>query len=130
MTDTEVAVLDLVNARRAEAGCGPVAAERFLHEAAFLHSKDMADQRYFNHTSKDGLRFWQRAARAGYKGFAAGENIAAGQRSAESVMNSWMNSEGHRNNILNCSHTHLGIGHYYGAGSPYGHYWTQVFGRE
>ncbi|MEM7278663.1 MAG: major capsid protein [Pseudomonadota bacterium] len=129
-TSIEDAVLDLVNQRRAEAGCGPVKPERSLHEAAYLHSKDMADNRYFSHTGLDGSRFWQRAERAGYEGFAAGENIAAGQRTPESVMTAWMNSTGHRNNILNCRHTHLGMGHYYGSGSRYGHYWTQVFGRE
>ena len=130
MTDQEVAVLELVNVEREQAGCGPVSPEPHLRTAAYLHSKDMADNGYFAHTGLNGSRFWERAQDAGYEGFAAGENIAAGYRSPESVMNGWMNSEGHRNNILNCSHTHLGVGYYYGSGSPYGTYWTQVFGRE
>ncbi len=129
MNEFEQAVLDLVNVERQNAGCGPVEGEYYLRTAAFLHSKDMADNGYFSHTGQNGSRFWERASAAGYEGFAAGENIAAGYRTPESVMNGWMNSSGHRANILNCSHTHLGVGYYYGDGSPYGAYWTQVFGR-
>ncbi len=130
MNEFEQAVLDLVNIERQQAGCGPVEGEYYLRTAAFLHSKDMADNAYFSHTGLNGSRFWERASDAGYQGFAAGENIAAGYRSPESVMNGWMNSSGHRANILNCSHTHLGVGYYYGNGTPYGAYWTQVFGRQ
>ena len=130
MNNQEKAVLDLVNRERAQAGCPAVEAQPHLREAAFLHSKDMADNRYFSHTGQNGSRFWERAEAAGYTGFAAGENIAAGYGAPEAVMNGWMNSSGHRANILNCRHTHLGVGYYYGSGSPYGAYWTQVFGQE
>lgn len=129
MNEFEQAVLTLTNEERAKAGCGPVAGQYNLRQAAYLHSKDMADNAYFNHTGQNGSRFWERAAAAGYDGFAAGENIAAGYRTAESVMTGWMNSPGHRANILNCSHTHLGVGYYYNSNAPYRAYWTQVFGR-
>ncbi|MEM9774023.1 MAG: CAP domain-containing protein [Chloroflexota bacterium] len=130
MSEEEATVLDLVNSERENAGCGPLEANPFLRSAAFLHSQDMAVNRYFDHTALDGSRFWDRADRAGYQGFAAGENIAAGYGSPESVMNGWMNSSGHRANILNCSHTEIGIGYYFDSGSPYRRYWTQVFGRD
>ena len=130
MSELEQAVLDIVNERRAEAGCGPVAGERFLQEAAFLHSKDMADNDYFSHTGLHGSRFWERAEQAGYQGFATAENIAAGYSTAEWVMQEWMESSGHRDNILNCNYTHLGVGYHYDRSAPYRHYWTQVFGRK
>lgn len=130
MTEEEIAVLDLVNAEREQAGCGALEANPYLRTAAFLHSQDMAVNEYFDHTGLDGSRFWDRANRAGYQGAPAGENIAAGYRSAESVMNGWMNSSGHRANILNCRHTEIGIGYFYDSGSPYRSYWTQVFGRD
>ena len=130
MNDLEEAVLDIVNAERANAGCGPVQAERFLHQAARLHSQDMADNNYFSHTGLNGSRFSDRARAAGYQGFPAGENIAAGYNSAQAVMAGWMSSSGHRRNILNCSHTHIGIGQADNNSSRYGRYWTQVFGQE
>lgn len=130
MNNEELAVLELVNIERVAAGCGPVEGQYHLRTAAYLHSKDMADNGYFSHTGLNGSRFWERAQDAGYDGFAAGENIAAGYRTPEAVMTGWMNSPGHRNNILNCSHTHLGVGYHFGSGSSYGAYWTQVFGQE
>lgn len=129
MLPFEMQVLDLVNIERAKAGCGPVRADRALRQAAYLHSKDMGDNGYFSHTGRDGSSFSQRARRAGYTGSPRGENIAAGYTSPSSVMNGWMNSSGHRNNILNCNSNELGVG-YYWVNKGYRHYWTQVFGRE
>ncbi|MEM8857192.1 MAG: CAP domain-containing protein, partial [Chloroflexota bacterium] len=129
MSEEEIAVINIVNEERAKVGCGAVAANPYLREAAFLHSQDMGVNNYFDHTGLNGSRFWERAEDAGYQGFAAGENIAAGQRTPESVMNGWMNSAGHRANLLNCNHTEIGVGYYYGSGSTYRHYWTQIFGR-
>ncbi|MEM7798421.1 MAG: CAP domain-containing protein [Chloroflexota bacterium] len=128
-TEFELEVIRLVNEERAEAGCNPVTAEPALRLAAYSHSKDMGDNLYFSHTGLNGSRFWDRAEDAGYTGFASGENIAAGYGSPASVMNAWMNSDGHRNNILNCRHTEIGVGHYV-AGQGYNNYWTQVFGRR
>lgn len=120
-------VLRLVNVERAAAGCAPVTANPVLGEAARAHSQDMADQGYFSHTSLDGRSPWDRLEAAGYSD-GSGENIAAGQSTAQDVMSSWMNSEGHRSNILNCGSTTMGVG--IGHGGSYGIYWTQVFGRS
>ena len=119
-------VLSLVNSERAKAGCGAVRANSALQRAAQGHSADMAAKDYFSHTSKDGRTFADRIRAAGYEGGTIGENIAAGQSTASSVMRSWMASSGHKANILNCSFTALGVG--YAKGGSYGHYWTQDFG--
>ncbi|MBO0610718.1 sigma-70 family RNA polymerase sigma factor [Myceligenerans salitolerans] len=113
--------LEITNAERAEAGCGPLALDDRLSRASQLHSQDMSSNGYFDHTSQDGRRFWDRAAEQGAT--ASAENIARGQNSAESVMQAWMDSEGHRNNILNCSHTIMGIGVVEEDWT-----WTQMFG--
>jgi uncharacterized protein YkwD len=119
-------VLALVNDQRARAGCGAVSSSSTLGRAAQSHSADMAANDYFSHTSQDGRSFSDRIRTAGYGGGAIAENIAAGQATASAVMKSWMNSPGHRANILNCSYRHLGVG--YAKGGSYGHYWTQDFG--
>ena len=125
----EMAVIDLVNQERAGAGCGPVRLESHLQQAADAHSLDMAQNGYFSHTGLNGSQFWDRAEAAGYDGFAAGENIAAGQATAAEVVAGWMESPGHRDNILTCSHTEVGVGHYY-SDQGYRHYWTQLFGER
>ena len=78
---------------------------------------------YFSHTGLNGSNFSQRAKDAGYTGGPRGENIALGQRSVETVHNAWMNSDGHRRNILSSDITEMGLGHN-------GRYWTQIFGRS
>jgi uncharacterized protein YkwD len=82
----------------------------------------MLQQDYFSHTSQDGRSFSDRVDETPYEGFPSGENIALGQRDPESVMSSWMSSDGHRNNILSERSTEIGIGYVDG-------YWVQVFGR-
>lgn len=119
-------VLTLVNAERAKAGCGSLATSSALQQAAQGHSADMAANDYFSHTSQDGRTFADRIRAAGYTGGAIAENIAAGQATASAVMTSWMNSPGHRANILNCAYRYLGVG--YAKGGTYGTYWTQDFG--
>ena len=119
-------VISLVNAARADAGCGPVSANGALASAAQAHSADMAANDYFSHTSQDGRSFSDRIRAAGYSGGAMAENIAAGQSSASSVMAGWMDSPGHRANILNCTYRHIGVG--VATGGSYGTYWTQDFG--
>ncbi|MFC5286388.1 CAP domain-containing protein [Actinokineospora guangxiensis] len=123
--DNESAVLALVNTERADSGCGPVRWNADLADAARAHSVDMAEQDYFDHTSLDGRSPFDRMRAHGYDS-PGGENIAAGQRTPESVMESWMTSPGHRANILNCDYTTLGVG--IGKGGSYGVYWTQNFG--
>ncbi|WP_344883656.1 CAP domain-containing protein [Allokutzneria multivorans] len=113
----------MVNQARAEAGCSALRIDERLANAAQRHSSDMAERNYFSHTSPDGASFDDRARAAGYPR-PGGENIAKGQRSAEQVMESWMQSSGHRANILNCRFTALGVGL-----DTRGWVWTQVFGR-
>ncbi|WP_033217174.1 sigma-70 family RNA polymerase sigma factor [Kitasatospora phosalacinea] len=118
-------VLELVNAERAKAGCGPVTADAKLATAALRHSEDMAARNFFDHTNPDGAGPQQRIDAVGYAWSGWGENIARGQKDAAAVMDSWMNSPGHRANILNCKFTELGVGVHLGAGGPW---WTQDFG--
>lgn len=119
--DLERRVIDLTNQRRAENGCPPLAANDRLHAAALGHSVDMATQDYFSHTSRDGSSMSDRIDRQGYAWRRLAENIAAGYPSPEAVVEGWMNSSGHRANILNCDLTEIGVGHYQ-------RYWTQNFG--
>ncbi|TVL91573.1 sigma-70 family RNA polymerase sigma factor [Streptomyces sp. SAJ15] len=118
-------VLELVNVERATAGCSPVRRNDLLVTAAQRHSDDMAARDYFDHTSPDGSDPGDRITAAGYRWRTYGENIAAGQQTAQSVMDSWMNSPGHRQNILNCDVTEMGVGVNLDSGGPI---WTQVFG--
>ncbi|WP_049824540.1 CAP domain-containing protein [Saccharomonospora viridis] len=115
-------VVALVNDARAEAGCAPVRVDHRLTESAQAHSDDMAEHNYLSHTSLDGTTFDERISEAGYPHPAA-ENIAMGMASAEAVMDAWMDSEGHRRNIVNCKITAIGVGV-----NPDGWYWTQNFG--
>ncbi|MGY3334457.1 uncharacterized protein YkwD/DNA-directed RNA polymerase specialized sigma24 family protein [Streptomyces filamentosus] len=116
-------VVALVNAERAKAGCGPVTANATLARAAQGHSDDMAARDFFDHTNPDGDGPGERVTAAGYPWSTYGENIAMGQTTAEQVMEGWMNSPGHRANILNCSFKEIGVG-VHTDGGPY---WTQVF---
>ena len=131
-------VLALVNQRRAAgATCGgtahpPVVALAMnanLRLAAQGHSQDMATNNYFSHTSLDGRTFVDRIRGAGYTGSGPlGENIAAGQGSPAAVVNGWMGSTGHCQNIMNGSYRSIGVGYAFRAGSQFGSYWTQTFG--
>ncbi|MEU1125652.1 CAP domain-containing protein [Streptomyces sp. NPDC005899] len=118
------AVLALVNSERAKVGCRPVTASAPLTALAQNFSEDMAARDFFAHTDPDGASPWDRAAKAGVEGL-GGENIARGQADAQAVMDAWMNSDGHRANILNCDYTTLGVGVHFGSGGPW---WTQDFG--
>lgn len=120
----EAAVLALVNQERAQAGCGPVRANPPLAALAGAFSKDMATRGFFSHTDPDGNSPWDRATKAGISGL-GGENIARGQGDADAVMKAWMNSPGHKANILNCEFRTLGVGAHFAAGGPW---WTQNFG--
>ncbi|RXR25724.1 hypothetical protein EQW78_11925 [Oerskovia turbata] len=114
------AALALVNTHRATAGCPALRADDQLGRAATLHAQDMVAQGYFSHTSLDGRTFGDRVTAQGYAR-PGGENIAAGQKTAQAVVDAWMASEGHRANILNCDFTTMGLGR---AGNT----WVQVFG--
>ncbi|MFC6094260.1 CAP domain-containing protein [Saccharothrix lopnurensis] len=121
----EARVVELTNAERAAQGCPALAADDRLAAAARAHSADMAARDYFDHVSQDGRSFVDRVKAAGYPSPGA-ENIAAGQRTAEAVVKGWMDSPGHRANILNCKLKALGAG--MARGGSYGIYWTQNFG--
>ncbi|MEE1740615.1 CAP domain-containing protein [Streptomyces sp. BE147] len=123
-TSAQAAVLALVNQERAKAGCSPVTTSAPLTALAQNLSEDMAARGFFDHTDPDGATPWDRAAKAGVQNL-GGENIARGQADAEAVMESWMNSDGHRANILNCDYKTLGVGMHAGSGGPW---WTQDFG--
>ncbi|MGW5732813.1 MULTISPECIES: CAP domain-containing protein [Streptomyces] len=120
----EAAVLTLVNEERAKVGCSPVRADAKLASLAGNFSADMAERDFFDHTDPDGATPWDRAEKAGISDL-GGENIARGQANARSVMDAWMNSPGHRANILNCDYKTLGVGAHFAPGGPW---WTQDFG--
>ncbi|MFD9338453.1 CAP domain-containing protein [Streptomyces sp. NPDC060028] len=117
------AVLSLVNQQRAAAGCSALTLNAKLTKAAQDHSEDMAAHGNMSHTGSDGSDPGGRITRAGYTWSTYGENVAYGYSTPEKVMEGWMNSPGHRENILNCSFKEIGIG----LAQP-NHYWTQDFG--
>lgn len=123
--DAESAVLSLVNKERATAGCGPLATNAKLSAAARAYSDTMARSGVMSHTGPDGSTMTSRVEAAGYQWSRLGENIARGQSDAAAVMKAWMNSSGHRANILNCDFREIGIGLHKGDGGPW---WTQDFG--
>jgi uncharacterized YkwD family protein len=120
-------VLDLVNQERAKAGVSPLKLSTSLDSMAKVKAEDMRDNNYFSHTSPSYGSPFDMMKKFGISFSTAGENIAAGQQSASDVMNSWMNSPGHRQNILNPSYTEIGIG--VAKGGSYGTYWVQDFIR-
>ncbi|MET8291620.1 sigma-70 family RNA polymerase sigma factor [Streptomyces sp. NPDC005132] len=124
---TVAQVVALVNKERATAGCGPLTEDAQLEKAAQAHSDDMAARNFFEHTNPDGADPGQRITAAGYRWSTYGENIAQGQQTPEAVMESWMNSPGHRANILNCAFKNIGVGVHKGSGGPW---WTQDFGAK
>jgi uncharacterized protein YkwD len=116
-------VVALTNRERADAGCPALTVDDRLTAAAQGHSADMAEQDFFSHTSLDGRDFADRIRATGYPSPGA-ENIAYGQTSARKVVADWMDSPGHRRNILDCELTEIGVGF-----DDRGYYWTQNFGR-
>ncbi|GCB53017.1 hypothetical protein SNL152K_10374 [Streptomyces sp. NL15-2K] len=123
---TQADVVDLTNRERARAGLRPLAVDPLLTVAAQAHSADMVARAFYSHTSPEGSQPWDRAAAAGCGRRSIGENIACGQRSPAEVVEGWMNSPGHRANILKPDFTHIGIG--FEGGGRAGTYWTQLFG--
>jgi serralysin len=124
-------VLELTNIERSKLGFSPLTFNTQLLNAAANHSQNMALQDFFSHTGKDGSSLASRITATGYQFSAAAENIAAGSSTPEQVVSSWMNSSGHRANILNPNLKEIGIGYYFLADDTgsvnFNHYWTQVF---
>jgi uncharacterized protein YkwD len=124
----ETEVVKLTNAERTARGCKALRIDDRLVKAARAHSQDMVKNDFFEHTGSDGSNFVTREVRAGYpRNGASAENIAWGYRTPKQVVTGWMNSPGHRKNILNCASIAVGVGvAYTSGGAPY---WTQDFGR-
>ena len=118
----EQAVLNLTNAERQKAGLAPLQSDSKLMDSARAKSKDMSAKNYFSHTSPTYGSPFDQMKSFGITYRAAAENIAMGQRSAEEVVKGWMESPGHRQNILDSKFTHIGIGY-----DASGNYWTQQF---
>ena len=123
-TPLSAAVIDLVNAERAARGLAPMVWDQRLELAAQRHSDDQAAMRRMSHTGSDGSSLVDRLARVGFSWRSAAENVASGQTTAGSVMAAWMNSPGHRSNILS-TNTRIGVG--FAVAADGRRYWTQVF---
>ena len=120
----EQEVFDLVNQIREENGLTPFVYNETLAQLARAHSQDMIDRDFFEHENPDGDNIDARVSAAGIRWSRVAENIAAGQRTPEEVVEAWMNSPGHRANILGqCRELGVGLA----LGGPYGYYWTQDF---
>lgn len=115
-------VIRLVNEIRTENGLKPLKTNWELSRIARYKSEDMSSNQYFSHTSPTYGTPFQMIRAFGLSYRSAGENIAYGQRTPAAVVNAWMNSSGHRANILNASYTQIGVGY-----CASGHYWTQMF---
>ncbi|MYS81476.1 sigma-70 family RNA polymerase sigma factor [Embleya scabrispora] len=121
----ERAVVDLVNAARAEHGCAPVRVDDRLRSAARKHSDDMLARRFYDHLNPDGVRADGRITAAGYRWRQWGENLDRGRSDASHVVAQWLASPIHRDNILDCGYTDIGVGATVGPGGTT--WWTQVF---
>jgi uncharacterized protein YkwD len=126
----EAQVLSLVNAERAKKGVSPLARNDKLDVATQRHSNDMACNNFFDHTGSDGSSPWERMNQAGYDWIRAAENIAAGYSTPAAVVAGWMNSSGHKANILDPDLEDIGIAYAYKSNSDWGHYWTTDFGTQ
>lgn len=118
----EMRVVELTNEQRRKNGLQNLQPDTALSNVAQEKSNDMQAKNYFSHTSPTYGSPFDMMRDFGVTYRSAGENIAMGQRSAEEVVNAWMNSEGHRKNILSPNFTHIGVGH-----TGTGNYWTQMF---
>ncbi len=117
----EQQVFELTNQERAKNGLSPLKANAELNYAADKYAEEMSERGVLSHTGPDGSKPWDRAEAVGYEARMMGENLAAGQTTAEQVVEGWMNSSGHRANILKPQYTDIGVGFY-------NNYWVQDFG--
>ena len=122
ITSFEQQVIDLTNEKRASRGLKPLNANWELSRVARYKYQDMANNKYFSHTSPTYGSPFNMIKNFGIKYRSAGENIAYGQRTPAQVVNSWWNSAGHRANMLNANYTDIGVGYV-----ANGNYWTQMF---
>lgn len=122
-------MLARMNAIRAAAGVAPLQPCPALRRSAQEYATLMSTRDHYGHVGPDGSQPQERMRRQGYVWSAIGENIAAGQRSVDEVMAAWEDSAGHYANLVNPAYRHVGLGHWSSAGSRYGDYWVQDFGR-
>lgn len=136
LTEVEGILAGANAARASGADCGSrgafgpapaLAGDANLHIAAQAHADDMAANNFFSHTGSDGSNFGLRISRTEFSGQPIGENIAAGNRTAEATTQQWLDSDGHCANIMNPNATKLGVG--FALGGQYGTLWVQVFAR-
>ena len=120
-------VVELVNIERQKEGLKPLSADPLLMKGAAAKSQDMVANGYFSHNSPKYGSPFNMMKTFGISYRYAGENIASGQRSPESVVRAWMNSPGHRANIMSSKFNKIGVGYAYTAGGSYHHFWTQWF---
>ncbi|MBM7097427.1 LysM peptidoglycan-binding domain-containing protein [Bacillus sp. H-16] len=125
LSEFEQEVVRLTNEERAQHGLPELEIAEDVSEVARDKSADMRDNNYFDHNSPTHGSPFDMMRSYGVDYNAAGENIAAGQQTPEQVVDAWMNSQGHRENILSSNYTEIGVGHV--EGGQYGHYWTQMF---
>jgi len=122
VSEEEKEVIRLVNEERTKAGIVPLEMERSLMQSCDIRAEDLTIK--FSHDRPNGEP-WHTVIEIESK--ASGENIAYGQRDAKSVMATWMNSAGHRANILNPNFTHIGVGYIYKNNTAY---WVQLFTKK
>jgi uncharacterized protein YkwD len=120
--DLRSAVVKLTNVARATKGCKPLKVNYRLTKAAQYHARSMSEKNFFSHTSANGTVWHKRIRNFGYSS-PAGENIAYGFLSAAGVLKGWMNSPGHKRNIMDCNFRYIGVGY-----AANGKYWVQDFG--
>ncbi|MFE1764611.1 CAP domain-containing protein [Streptomyces angustmyceticus] len=117
-------IVELVNAQRAQHGCGPLSVDRRITAAAQAHSDDMAARNYYEHNTPEGVDPGTRMTKAGFPWASWAENIFKSPKDPATAMDGWMKSPGHRDNILNCSYKSTGVGVNLSANGPW---WTQDF---
>ncbi|HHX57293.1 MAG TPA: hypothetical protein GX710_04680 [Clostridiales bacterium] len=125
VSEYQAEVLRLVNVERAKAGLSALEADLTLMQASQIRADEIIQS--FSHTRPNGTSCFTVLSELGISYRSCGENIAAGYPTLEQTVNQWMNSQGHRENILNSSYTHLGVGYVNRSGTQYGNYWVQLF---
>ncbi|MFM2433204.1 MAG: hypothetical protein RLZZ511_4418 [Cyanobacteriota bacterium] len=131
MNKKQSELLSLINDARRDRNIAPLRFSNTLSRAAQVHVEDIVRHNYeLTHTGSDGSSVGDRASRAGYPNRYVGENVAAGTQSVKDTFEMWMDSPGHRDNILDPDYTEIGIGYYLNApDTSYDHYWVNVFGN-
>ncbi|WP_327690262.1 CAP domain-containing protein [Streptomyces tubercidicus] len=120
-------VVELVNAQRAQHGCGPLTVDARIQRAAQAHSDDMAARNFYDHITPEGVDPGTRMTKAGYSWGSYAENIFKSPKDPATAVDGWMKSPGHRANILNCSYKETGVGVNMSGNGPW---WTQNFGTQ